>query len=47
MQANSGVSRAFVTDGSTDITDTSQLTVFLRGIRSASEVHEDIASLRS
>jgi len=47
MQANSGVCRAFLTDGSTDITDTSQLMVFFRGIRSASEVHEDVASLRS
>jgi LytS/YehU family sensor histidine kinase len=47
MQANSGVCRAFVTDGSVDITDTSQLMVFVRGIHSASEVHEEISSLLS
>jgi hypothetical protein len=41
MRANSGVCHAFLTDGSTDITDTSQLMVFVRGIRSGSEVRED------
>jgi len=39
--------RAFLTDASTDITDSSQLMVFVRGIHSASEVHEEFASLRS
>ena len=47
MQANSGVCRASLTDGSTDITDTSQLLVLVRGIHSASEAHEEVASLRS
>lgn len=47
MQTNSGVCRAFVTDGSTDIIDTSHLMVFVRGIHSASEVHEKVCSLRS
>jgi len=47
MQANSGVCRAFLADGNTDITYTSQLMVYVRGIQSASEVHEDVASLRS
>jgi hypothetical protein len=47
MQANSGVCRAFLTDGSTDITDSSRLMVLVHGIHSASEVHEEVAGLRS
>lgn len=47
MQANSGVCRAFLADGNTGITYTSQLMVYVRGIQSASEVLEDVASLRS
>jgi len=47
MQTISDVCRAFLADGSTDITDTSQLMAFVRGIHSASEVHEEVSSLRS
>jgi hypothetical protein len=47
MRASSDICRAFLTDASTNITDTSQLMVFVRGIYSASEVHEEVASLRS